>query len=46
MAATASAHKTVEYTQPHGRSGCRQAFYPKASWNRVTVRCLRRGRDN
>lgn len=36
---TASASRTGDYTQVHKCAGCGRAFWAKASWNRVNVKC-------
>ncbi len=48
MSQTASAHRTRDHTQVHRcRSrACGKAFWAKASWNRVQVRCPHCGTIN
>ena len=48
MTVTASPHRTRDYTQVHRCRAhtCRKAFWGKASWNRVQVKCPHCGTIN
>ncbi len=46
MAETGSSSRTSEYTDVHKCSTCGRAFWAKASWNRVNVKCPHCGSDN
>lgn len=36
---TASPERKGEYTEPKRCDGCKRAFWTKASWDRVWVKC-------